>query len=81
MLSAEELVIENLDKTFYAGNKHINALEQVDFTVKRGEFVNLIGPSGCGKSTLLRCIAGFEKPTKGRVCLNGQESLGPGWSG
>lgn len=78
MLSAEELVIENLDKTFYAGNKHINALEQVDFSVKKGEFVNLIGPSGCGKSTLLRCIAGFEKPTKGRVCLNGQEITGPG---
>ncbi|NLC53760.1 MAG: ABC transporter ATP-binding protein [Firmicutes bacterium] len=74
----EELVIEKLNKTFYAGNKRINALEQIDLIVKSGEFVNLIGPSGCGKSTLLRCIAGFEKPTKGQVRLNGEEINGPG---
>ena len=78
MLMPEELVIEKLNKTFYAGNKRINALEQIDLIVKSGEFVNLIGPSGCGKSTLLRCIAGFEKPTKGQVRLNGEEINGPG---
>ncbi|NLM37474.1 MAG: ABC transporter ATP-binding protein [Firmicutes bacterium] len=78
MFKPEELVIKKLDKNFYAGGKCINALAQVDFTVGRGEFVNLIGPSGCGKSTLLRCIAGFEKPTSGRVSLDGREITGPG---
>ncbi len=78
MFEPEVLVIEKLDKTFYAGGKCVNALEQIDLTVKSGEFVNLIGPSGCGKSTLLRCIAGFEKPTNGRVSLNGREITGPG---
>lgn len=78
MFKQEELAIEKLTKTFYAGDKYINVLDQIDFTVKSGEFINLIGPSGCGKSTLLRCIAGFEKPTTGRVRLNGQEINGPG---
>ncbi|NLW55912.1 MAG: ABC transporter ATP-binding protein [Firmicutes bacterium] len=74
----EELVIENLDKTFEAGGRQINALQRINLTVKTGEFVNIIGPSGCGKSTLLRCIAGFEKPSNGRVKLGGQEIKGPG---
>ncbi|HEY8392383.1 MAG TPA: ABC transporter ATP-binding protein [Capillibacterium sp.] len=73
-----QLVVEALTKTFYAGDRPINALEQIDLTVQNGEFINIIGPSGCGKSTLLRCIAGFEKPTAGRVLLNGQEINGPG---
>ncbi len=78
MIMHDHLVVETLAKTFYAGDRRINALEKIDLTVKSGEFINLIGPSGCGKSTLLRCIAGFEKPTKGRVILNGQEINGPG---
>lgn len=78
MLNHEELVIDKLEKTFYAGNKSVNVLAQIELTVKSGEFINLIGPSGCGKSTLLRCIAGFEKPTKGRIILDGQEINGSG---
>jgi NitT/TauT family transport system ATP-binding protein len=78
MRNQSELVIEKLTKTFYAGNRRINALEEIDFKVKSGELINLIGPSGCGKSTLLRCIAGFEKPTKGRIKLNGQQIDAPG---
>ncbi|HEY8391370.1 MAG TPA: ABC transporter ATP-binding protein [Capillibacterium sp.] len=74
----DQLVVEALTKTFYAGDRPINALKQIDLTVKNGEFINIIGPSGCGKSTFLRCIAGFEKPTAGRVLLNGQEINGPG---
>lgn len=77
-LYAEELIIENLDKTYYAGDRQINALERINLIVRTGEFVNIIGPSGCGKSTLLRCIAGFEKPSNGRVKLRGQEIKGPG---
>lgn len=78
MFSKEELVIENLGKTYYTGDQRINALQQIDLKVKTGEFINIIGPSGCGKSTLLRCIAGFEKPTVGRVKVRGSEISGPG---
>ncbi len=74
----EELVIENLDKTYYLRERRINALERINLQVKTGEFINIIGPSGCGKSTLLRCIAGFEKPTNGRVKLRSNEIKGPG---
>lgn len=77
-LSTEELVIENLDKTFAVGDRQINALQRINLTVRTGEFINIIGPSGCGKSTLLRCIAGFEKPSNGRVKLGGEEVKGPG---
>mgnify|MGYP000861728295 CR=1 FL=1 len=77
-LNTEELVIENLDKTFTVGDRQINALQCINLTVRTGEFVNIIGPSGCGKSTLLRCIAGFEKPSNGRVKLGGEEIKGPG---
>jgi NitT/TauT family transport system ATP-binding protein len=71
-------VIENLDKTYYLRERRINALERINLQVKTGEFINIIGPSGCGKSTLLRCIAGFEKPTNGRVKLRSNEIKGPG---
>ncbi|HBG16645.1 MAG TPA: ABC transporter ATP-binding protein, partial [Firmicutes bacterium] len=46
----EELVIENLDKTYYLRERRINALERINLQVKTGEFINIIGPSGCGKS-------------------------------
>lgn len=51
-------------------------LEQLDFDVRRGEFVSLVGPSGCGKSTLLRCVSGLMSPSKGSVLLSGKEIKG-----
>ncbi|MFY9494458.1 MAG: ABC transporter ATP-binding protein, partial [Limnochordia bacterium] len=78
MTNQAGLVIENLSKTFHTKHKSIQALSGINLTVGKGEFVNIIGPSGCGKSTLLRCIAAFEKPTGGRLLLNGQESTKPG---
>ncbi|MCE5255618.1 MAG: ABC transporter ATP-binding protein, partial [Spirochaetaceae bacterium] len=56
------------------------ALAGVDFNVRSGEFFTLLGPSGCGKTTLLRCIAGFEKPSQGRILFNGSDMTNvPPW--
>jgi spermidine/putrescine transport system ATP-binding protein len=49
------------------------ALNDVSFSIKRGEFFSLLGPSGCGKTSLLRILAGFEKPDQGRILLDGQD--------
>lgn len=53
-------------------------LEKINLEVQNGEFICILGPSGCGKSTLLNIIAGLEKPTEGKVFLNGREVLSPG---
>src|SRR5579864_1538546 len=47
------------------------AVESFNLSVKKGEFVSFLGPSGCGKTTTLRIIAGFERPTSGRIIING----------
>jgi spermidine/putrescine transport system ATP-binding protein len=52
----------------YDGNPVVN---NISFSIRKGEFVTLLGPSGCGKTTTLRLIAGFEKPTKGEIFING----------
>ena len=54
------------------------ALDHIDFSVGRREFVCVVGPSGCGKSTLLNLIGGFEAPTSGKITMAGQEILAPG---
>jgi NitT/TauT family transport system ATP-binding protein len=62
----------------YASTSTVVALEDVDLQVQPGEFVALLGPSGCGKSTLLNLIAGFEKPSSGRLLVDGQAVQAPG---
>jgi NitT/TauT family transport system ATP-binding protein len=60
-------------KVFNAGTKRqVDALVDVDLTVRAGEFVSLIGPSGCGKSTLLRLVADLVEPTSGQIRVNGK---------
>jgi NitT/TauT family transport system ATP-binding protein len=54
------------------------ALQDIELTVAEGEFICLLGPSGCGKSTLLNTVAGFVKPTAGRVCVQGKPVVAPG---
>ena len=49
------------------------ALSDIDLTIGQGEFVTFLGPSGCGKTTLLRIIAGFLRPSEGRVRLHGAD--------
>jgi len=61
---------------FFAGSK-LEIIDDVKFTVNKGEFVSIIGPSGCGKSTVLRIIAGLIPPSTGRVMLYGKEISEP----
>jgi len=74
------LRIDRVSRTFPArqGNAPTRALEPTDLSVGNNDFVTVLGPSGCGKSTLLRIIAGLDRPTTGRVILDGQEITGPG---
>jgi NitT/TauT family transport system ATP-binding protein/sulfonate transport system ATP-binding protein len=71
---------EQISRTFpaRAGHPPTRALEPTDLTVGDNDFVTILGPSGCGKSTLLRIIAGLDRPTAGRVILDGCEVTGPG---
>lgn len=72
------LVIEGISKKYKKDNTELEILRSIDLTVNDGEFVCVLGPSGCGKSTLLNIIAGFEKPSSGRVVLDGKEVSSPG---
>ena len=67
----EILKIENLTKLYGTGENTVRALDNVSFTVEKGEFVAIIGPSGSGKSTLLHILGGVDRPTAGHVFLNG----------
>lgn len=70
------LVIQGLNKHYENSEKA--TLNEIDLEVENGEFVCIVGASGCGKSTLLNLIAGLEKPTGGKILLDGKEVTGPG---
>lgn len=67
------LKIENLSKIYGDGENQVKALDNVSFSVPKGQFVAIIGPSGSGKSTLLHILGGVDKPTSGKVYLDGQD--------
>lgn len=69
----EILRVENLSKIYGKGNQQVKALDGVSFSVAKGQFVSIIGPSGSGKSTLLHILGGVDRPTEGKVFLNGQD--------
>lgn len=73
----EKIKIQNIEKTFESGNKVV-ALKDVNLNIKENEFAVILGPSGCGKSTLLYLLAGFEKPTSGKILLDGKKIKKPG---
>lgn len=68
------LITEKLTKTFYDSKQPFTALKDIDLHVKRGDIFGIIGMSGAGKSTLLRCLCMLEKPTSGRILIDGADS-------
>ena len=68
----EILKVENLTKIYGKGNAKVIALDNVSFSVEKGEFVAIVGASGSGKSTLLHLIGGVDRPTSGRVFIDGK---------
>lgn len=66
----EILRVENLTKVYGSGNNKVVALDNVCFSVEKGEFVSIVGASGSGKSTLLHLLGGVDRPTSGKVLIN-----------
>ncbi|MBQ4564148.1 MAG: ABC transporter ATP-binding protein [Lachnospiraceae bacterium] len=69
----EILRVENLSKIYGTGDNEVRALDDVSFSVEKGQFLAIIGPSGSGKSTLLHILGGVDCPTSGKVFLEGQD--------
>ena len=74
------LAVEHVSRTFpgVRGGRPTRAIEPTSLRVSDAEFICILGPSGCGKSTLLRIVAGLDRPTTGRVLLDGEPVVGPG---
>lgn len=69
----EILRVENLTKVYGKDENEVRALDGVSFTVNKGEFIAIIGPSGSGKSTLLHILGGVDRPTSGKVFMDGKD--------
>ena len=69
----EVLRVEHLSKIYGQGENEVKALDDVSFSVEKGQFVAIIGPSGSGKSTLLHILGGVDRPTTGKVYLENQD--------
>ncbi|MBQ4429742.1 MAG: ABC transporter ATP-binding protein [Clostridia bacterium] len=74
----ELLKVENLTKVYGKDENTVRALDGVSFSIEKGEFVAIVGPSGSGKSTLLHVLGGVDRPTSGRVLLNGTDVYASG---
>lgn len=69
----EILKVENLTKTYGSGENLVHAVDDVSFSVEKGEFVAIVGASGSGKSTLLHLIGGVDHPTSGKIFVDGND--------
>lgn len=70
------LQVEKLCKVYGTGDTAVKALQDVTFSMEKGEFAAVVGESGSGKSTLLNCIGALDTPTSGRICLDGTDLFG-----
>jgi ABC-type nitrate/sulfonate/bicarbonate transport system ATPase subunit len=79
-MSEPKLLVEGVSRVFpgVQGGAPVRALEPTDLSVAENDFITILGPSGCGKSTLLRIVAGLDRPSAGRVLLDGRAVRGPG---
>ena len=73
----DAISVRDLSKGYSCRSGSMDALHEISFSVKEGEFVAIVGPSGCGKSTLLKILAGLSLPSKGEACLRGTPINGP----
>lgn len=73
MSTIEILRVENLSKIYGKGETAVKALDNVSFSVTKGEFIAVVGPSGSGKSTLLHILGGVDRPTEGKVIIEGTD--------
>ena len=64
------IVVEHISKIYGKGENEVRALDDISFSVKKGQFVAITGPSGSGKSTLLHILGGVERPTQGRILVD-----------
>lgn len=69
----EILKVENLTKTYGKGDNEVRAVDNISFSIEKGEFVAIVGSSGSGKSTLLHLIGGVDRPTSGKVYIEGKD--------
>ena len=69
----ELMQIQHLSKVYGQGENQVRAVDDISFTVEKGEFLAIIGPSGSGKSTLLHILGGVDRPTSGKVFVDGQD--------
>ncbi len=69
----EILKVENLCKNYGKGETFVKALDNISFSVEKGEFVAIVGSSGSGKSTLLHLLGGVDRPTSGRIIIDGED--------
>ena len=69
---------ENVSLTFETPKGNLNVVENVSYGINDGDFIAVIGPSGCGKTTMMSMLAGFQKPTTGKVLFDGAPVAGPG---
>jgi NitT/TauT family transport system ATP-binding protein len=72
------ITVSNLSKRYGSRHGDVMALQDVNLSIREGEFVSIVGPSGCGKSTLLYLIGGFLQPEQGLIQTNGERVTGPG---
>ena len=73
---AEFVQLENITKVYKMGEVEIRAVDEIDFAIKKGEFVVIVGPSGAGKTTVLNILGGMDTATTGRITVDGEDITG-----